>query len=210
MPLIEVINMHKTLGNQELFRGANLQIHRGERLAVIGPNGSGKSVLFKILLGLSKPDAGKVIVNVKSSRLAPAFGAIIDRPAFRPDVSGIENLRELARINRVIGETEIEAAMLRVGLDPENTIQVRNFSLGMKQKLSLAQTFMENQQVLLLDEPFNGLDKKSVVRVRELLLELSKEGRTIVFTSHNEMDLGALATRRVEITESTIKELTND
>lgn len=202
--------MHKTLGNQELFRGANLQIHRGERLAVIGPNGSGKSVLFKILLGLSKPDAGKVIVNVKSSRLAPAFGAIIDRPAFRPDVSGIENLRELARINRVIGETEIEAAMLRVGLDPENTIQVRNFSLGMKQKLSLAQTFMENQQVLLLDEPFNGLDKKSVVRVRELLLELSKEGRTIVFTSHNEMDLGALATRRVEITESTIKELTND
>ena len=210
MPLIEVINMHKTLGNQELFRGANLQIHRGERLAVIGPNGSGKSVLFKSLLGLSKPDAGKVIVNVKSSRLAPAFGAIIDRPAFRPDVSGIENLRELARINRVIGETEIEAAMIRVGLDPENTIQVRNFSLGMKQKLSLAQTFMENQQVLLLDEPFNGLDKKSVVRVRELLLELSKEGRTIVFTSHNEMDLGALATRRVEITESTIKELTND
>lgn len=202
--------MHKTLGNQELFRGANLQIHRGERLAVIGPNGSGKSVFFKILLGLSKPDAGKVIVNVKSSRLAPAFGAIIDRPAFRPDVSGIENLRELARINRVIGETEIEVAMLRVGLDPENTIQVRNFSLGMKQKLSLAQTFMENQQVLLLDEPFNGLDKKSVVRVRELLLELSKEGRTIVFTSHNEMDLGALATRRVEITESTIKELAND
>ncbi len=207
MCVIELDQVTKSLGNQLLFDQASLKIHPGDRLAVIGPNGSGKSVLFKLILGLVKPDSGRISIHTERKKVGPIFGAIVDRPGFRPDVSGFANLKELAEINRTIKDSQIKEAMERVGLEPNNETLVQNYSLGMKQKLSLAQAFMEEQKILLLDEPFNGLDKESVNTVRNLLLDLNAEGRTLVFTSHNEHDVAAISTRRVEIEKSKIKEL---
>jgi ABC-2 type transport system ATP-binding protein len=210
-PIIEIKDLSKRFKGIQIFEEANLKVEAGERLALIGPNGSGKSVLFKLILGFLKPNAGEVKIAKEYQSLRGSFpkefGAIIDRPAFRPDTTGFENLWELASIRRLIGKDEVRAAMSKVGLDPENQAEVRFYSLGMKQKLALAQAFMEGQKVLLLDEPFNGLDKKSAANVRALLLDLSSQGRTLVFTSHNEIDVESLATRKVEIQNRKIEEV---
>ncbi|MDO5500278.1 MAG: ATP-binding cassette domain-containing protein, partial [Propionibacteriaceae bacterium] len=121
-----------------------------------------------------------------------SVGLIIDRPGYLPGLTGMQNLQELAKIRAVAAQADIVAAMERVGLPPGTRQRVRNYSLGMKQKLAIAQSFMEGQQLLLLDEAFNGLDASSVKNIRSLLTELRDEGRTIVITSHNQADIDAV------------------
>lgn len=204
MNIIELRDVDKSFSNTTLFRGATLAIERGRTHALVGPNGSGKSVLFRIICGFITPDAGSVWIDpefLSAKRVFPEkFGILIDRPGFVSGRSGIDNLRELAAIRGAIGDSEIRDAMRRVDLDPTLNQKVRNYSLGMRQKLGLAQAIMENPEVLLLDEPFNALDADSVVRVRELLRGLRAEGKTVVFTSHHADDVTELseATFRVE------------
>jgi ABC-2 type transport system ATP-binding protein len=197
MSAIELTGVSKSYRGRRLFSGVDLTIERGRVYAVQGPNGSGKSVLFKILSRFVRPDSGEVHIAPdlcdRNGVLPVRFGVIIDRPGYISGLSGIDNLRTLARIRDEIGDAEIRAAMERVGLNPDTEQKVRHYSLGMKQKLALAQAFMENQQLLILDEPFNALDVDSVARIRTLLHELHEEGRTIVMTSHNQEDVDALA-----------------
>lgn len=129
------------------------------------------------------------------------FGMIIDGPGYLAGRTGVDNLRSLAGIRGLIGDPEIVDAMERVGLDPDLEQKVGNYSMGMKQKLALAQAFMEGQQVLVLDEPFNALDDASVELVHSLLAELLQQGRTIIFASHQQSDVDRLASRRVKITD---------
>lgn len=199
----------KSFRGRELFKDVSLEIVPGRIHGLQGPNGSGKSVLLKILCGFVRPDAGAVVIDGKyldRSRSFPeGFGVIIDRPGYISGATGFQNLKRLAEIRGAIGRPEIEAAMERVKLDPLMPQKVRSYSLGMKQRLALAQAFMEGQQVLVLDEPFNALDADGVSDVRALLNEFRSEGRTIVFTSHNAGDLEILADSVHAIDRGTLK-----
>ncbi|MFB7799693.1 ABC transporter ATP-binding protein [Isoptericola sp. NPDC056134] len=187
----------KAFKHHVLFTDVDYDLEPGRIQALQGPNGSGKSVLLKILCGFVKPDTGHVVIDdayLDARRTFPQdFGVIIDRPGYVGGLTGYQNLQRLAEIRGAVGRPEIEAAMRRVGLDPVAKQRARNYSLGMKQRLALAQAFMEDQRVLVLDEPFNALDANGVDEVRNLLREFRDEGRTVLFTSHNAEDVDALA-----------------
>ncbi|MCT1715897.1 ABC transporter ATP-binding protein [Dermabacter hominis] len=201
--LVDVKDVSIAFGSTPVLSHASLAIDEHDFMGVQGPNGSGKSVLFKLIAGFLKPDSGRVVVSPKLKSTGEDFpskiGIIIDRPGFIGGLTGFDNLRRLAAIRGLIGDQQIEEALHRVGLAPNLRQSVRHYSLGMKQKLALAQAFMEGQPLLLLDEPFNGLDKTSVRDIRALLHELHEEGRTIVMTSHNQEDIDELCTSVYEL-----------
>lgn len=201
--LVDVKDVSIAFGSTPVLSHASLAIDEHDFMGVQGPNGSGKSVLFKLIVGFLKPDSGRVVVSPKLKSAGEDFpskiGIIIDRPGFIGGLTGFDNLRRLASIRGLIGDHQIEEALHRVGLAPNLRQSVRHYSLGMKQKLALAQAFMEGQPLLLLDEPFNGLDKTSVRDIRALLHELHEEGRTIVMTSHNQEDIDELCTSVYEL-----------
>lgn len=201
--LVDVKDASIAFGSTPVLSHASLAIDEHDFMGVQGPNGSGKSVLFKLIVGFLKPDSGRVVVSPKLKSAGEDFpskiGIIIDRPGFIGGLTGFDNLRRLASIRGLIGDEHIEEALHRVGLAPNLRQSVRHYSLGMKQKLALAQAFMEGQPLLLLDEPFNGLDKTSVRDIRALLRELHEEGRTIVMTSHNQEDIDELCTSVYEL-----------
>ena len=156
-----------------------------------------------MICGFARPDRGEIWVNPKylsQNRDYPErFGIIIDKPGFLPSFTGLANLEALAAIRKEISRDQITATMRIFGLDPNLKQKVRHYSLGMKQKLALIQAFMENPEVLLLDEPFNALDSDSVVELRSRLLEFRNAGGTVIFTSHNEADVEALADEIYEL-----------
>lgn len=197
MSLIELKQVSKSYKGSVLFENTNLSIEDGKIYGLIGPNGSGKSVLFKMICGFIFPDQGSVTVRGeqlgKKNRFPENFGIIIDRPGYLGNKTGFENLKHLAMIKDEISDEQIEEAMVKVGLQPTAKQKVKNYSLGMKQKLAIAQAIMEDQGVLLLDEPFNALDIDSVENIRNLLLSLKKEGKTIILTSHNREDIDILS-----------------
>ncbi|MGE6369952.1 ABC transporter ATP-binding protein [Planococcus kocurii] len=196
MTLIEMKDVSKSYKGLILFENTDLSIEKGKIYGLIGPNGSGKSVLFKMMCGFVFPDQGTVTVRGiqlgKQNRFPDNFGVIIDRPGYLGNKTGFENLKYLAMIQNQITDDQIKYAMTAVGLQPAARQKVKNYSLGMKQKLALAQAIMEDQEVLLLDEPFNALDIDSVERIRDLLFLLKKQGKTIVLTSHNQEDIDIL------------------
>ena len=203
MSVIQLHSIGKMFRGRAVLEGVDLTVEPGDCVAVQGPNGSGKSVLFRIMCGFLKPDSGTVSIDpryLSPRRTFPQeFGVIIDRPGYLAHRTGRENLRALAAIRKVVGDQEIDTAMELVGLDPNLSQRVGHYSLGMKQKLALAQAFMEGQRVLLLDEPFNGLDESSVERVSALLESFLHEGRTVVFTSHQQADVDRLASQRYRL-----------
>ncbi|SEN68614.1 ABC-2 type transport system ATP-binding protein [Mesobacillus persicus] len=197
MSVITLENVSKKFKGNTLFNQVNLNIEKGRIYGIVGPNGSGKSVLFKMICGFIYPDEGNLIVEGKligqsKNRFPNNFGIIIDRPGYIANKTGFQNLKELASILGVIDEDKIEDTMELVGLLPESDQKVKNYSLGMKQKLAIAQAIMEDQQVLILDEPFNALDFDSVKHIRKLLDSYRQEGRTILITSHNQEDIDIL------------------
>lgn len=209
MAVISVDRVSKSYGGQTLLDQASAQFERGHITAITGPNGSGKSVLFRLICGFTRPDAGHIDIAPEfmsaDNRFPEQFGILIDGPGYLPFTTGYGNLERLARIRGVVGRSEIVAAMKAVGLDPDAKQRVRNYSLGMKQKLGIAQAIMEDQQVLLLDEPFNGLDRESTERVRQLLLDAKAAGKTIIFTSHIHDDVKTLADDIYEVNQQSLE-----
>lgn len=196
MSIISLKNVSKTYKGLTLFDGIDLNVEKGKIYGIVGPNGSGKSVLFKMICGFVYPDNGTITVEGvqigKSKRFPNNFGIIIDHPGYIANKTGFQNLKELALIRGKISDEKISKTMEMVGLQPQAKQKVKNYSLGMKQKLAIAQAIMEDQQVLVLDEPFNALDAESVDRIRNLLLSFKDEGRTILITSHNMEDIQIL------------------
>lgn len=194
--LIALKHVSKSFKGRPLFEGVTAHFDKGKIYGITGPNGSGKSVLFKMICGFVLPDTGTIQIEdtyrAKGTQFPQKFGIIIDGPGYLAGQTGFENLKKLADIQGKIGEKEIRAAMMRVGLDPDTKLRVKNYSLGMKQKLALAQAIMENQEVLILDEPLNALDVDSVIQIRQLLLEFKQQGKTILLTSHNQEDIDLL------------------
>ena len=201
---IEVKNVSKSFSGRAILQNISLSVEQGTTVGLVGANGSGKSVLFKIICGFEKPDQGSVYVRGrqigKNGRDFPAdMGVFINSPGFIGIYSGFQNLKFLADIQGKIGEKEIRQTMTKVGLDPDNKAKVDNYSLGMKQKLGLAQAIMEEPSLLILDEPMNGLDNQGVQEMRQLFLKLKDEGKTILLASHNREDIAALCDTTVEI-----------
>ncbi|WP_034756560.1 ABC transporter ATP-binding protein [Rossellomorea vietnamensis] len=196
MSVISMTNVSKSFKGLTLFDSIDLNIEKGKIYGFIGPNGSGKSILFKMICGFVFPDSGQIKVQGetigKSKRFPDNFGIIIDRPGYIASKTGFQNLQDLASIRGQISDEKIKMTMERVGLQPDAKQKVKNYSLGMKQKLAIAQAIMEDQQVLILDEAFNALDASSVNTIRNLLLKFKKEGRTILVTSHNQEDIDIL------------------
>lgn len=166
----------------------------GKIYGVVGNNGSGKTVLMKCICGFMHPDKGQIYVGGsrvgKECDFPDKLGVIIETPGFLPALSGYKNLKILADLKGRIGKNEIIETLQRVGLNPKMKKPVSKYSLGMRQRLGIAQAIMENPDVLILDEPFNGLDKAGVAEMRQLLLSLKESGKAIMLASHNAQDIG--------------------
>lgn len=197
--IITISQVSKRFDRRRVLNGISLTINQGETVGIVGSNGSGKSVLFNVLCGFLAPDSGTVRVRGgllgKDRDFPENVGVLINSPGFIGLYSGLQNLRYLAAIRGLIGDEEIRSAMQKVGLDPEDRTKVEHYSLGMKQKLAIAQAIMEDQDILILDEPFNALDYKTYNDIKEIIRVLQAEGKTILMTSHNYEDLETLCSQ---------------
>lgn len=186
----------KCYGEATVLDGVSASFEAGKIHGLIGRNGSGKTVLLKCLCGLVRFDEGSIQIRGGEAapyrRLPEGIGVIIETPGFSPQYSGLRNLMYLARLQNRAGKEEVRKAIEAVGLDPDSRKHVGKYSLGMRQRLGIAQAFMEGQDILLLDEPMNGLDKQGLADMRQLFLQLKEEGRTIVLASHSSEDIGIL------------------
>ncbi|PWM29321.1 MAG: multidrug ABC transporter ATP-binding protein [Clostridiales bacterium] len=193
---ISVQNVSKDFGQERVLHNVSRNFEAGKIHGIVGNNGSGKTVLMKCICGFLLPTEGKVIVNGKRVGRDVDFpsdlGIIIETPGFLPNITGLKNLEILASLNKKIGLEEIVAAIRKVGLDPAMKKPVGKYSLGMRQRLGIAQAIMENPSLLILDEPLNGLDKHGVADMRKLIKGLQTDGKTIILASHNQGDIDEL------------------
>ncbi len=203
MNVISVNNVSKKFGNNTVLSNVSLSIESSRIVGIIGRNGSGKTVLMKSICGFLPIDSGEIYVSGKRVGKDVDFpdniGIIIETPGFLPNFSGFSNLWQLAKIKGRITKDEVRAAINRVGLNPDDKKHVGKYSLGMRQRLGLAQAIMENPDILILDEPMNGLDKDSVKDMRKYLIELKEQGKTILIASHSAEDIDTLCTAVYEM-----------
>ena len=196
MDVVEVVGATKTYREQRVLDDVSLAFAEGQIHGLVGRNGSGKTILLKAICGFVPLSAGSIFVRGrqigKDVDVPPDVGIIIETPGFLPNYSAYHNLRFLAKIQNKIGRPEIERAIAAVGLDPGSRKHVGKYSQGMRQRLGIAQAIMEAPSLLLLDEPFNGLDIRGVDDMRRLLLGLREKGTTIVLASHSPEDVGLL------------------
>lgn len=194
--MIEVDHVFLTLKKTAILTDISVNFERGKIHGLIGRNGSGKTMLMKCICGFVNPTEGMITVAGKQIGKDCDFpentGIIIEIPGFIPYYSGYKNLKQLAGLQKKITADEIRSAMRAVGLDPELKRHVRKYSLGMKQRLGLAQAIMEDPALLILDEPMNGLDKDGVSDMRQYLLALKERGKTILIASHSAEDIDVL------------------
>lgn len=207
--VIVIDKLTKSFKGKTVLEDVNMQLQEGRIYGIVGDNGSGKTVLLKLICGFMKPDSGTVTVNGKVIGKDADFpentGIIIEAPGFLPNYSGMKNLEYLASIRGKIGKEQIESAMKTVGLDPSSKLRVGKYSLGMKQRLGIAQAIMEDQQLLILDEPMNALDKDAVEEMRKLFLRFKASGKTMLIVSHNEGDISTLCDEVYEFDGAKIK-----
>ena len=194
--MIRIKKVNKVYGQEHVLKDVDLTFASGGIHGIIGRNGSGKTVLMKCICGLIPVTSGEIIIDKKKIgrdiEMPESLGLIIETPGFLPNYSGFRNLIFLAGIKNEIGEREIKSAMKVVGLDPESRKWVSKYSLGMRQRLAIAQAIMEDPTLLVLDEPMNGLDDAGVRDMRTLFSRLRKKGKTILLASHSAEDIDAL------------------
>lgn len=188
MNAVEVQNVSLVIGQKVVLKDMNIDFEQGKIHGLVGRNGCGKTMLMKCICGFVRPTSGRILVGEKEVGKDMDFpqnmGVIIETPGFLPSYSGYKNLKALAGIRGQIGKQEIYETMQKVGLNPTLKLPVGKYSLGMRQRLGLAQAIMENPDLLILDEPMNGLDSEGVKEMRDYLLQLREEGKTIIIASH--------------------------
>lgn len=202
-------NYNKVIKNTTILENINIKLEKGKIYGFVERNGSGKSMLFKGICGLIKATKGKVVVSGKEIGKDVDFpeniGVLIENPGFLEHVSGFNNLKYLADIQNKINNEQIVQALEIVELNPKDKRAVKKYSLGMKQRLGIAQAIMEDPEILILDEPMNGLDKQGVRNIRDLILELKDKGKTILLASHNSDDIELLCDKVYEIDRGRIE-----
>ena len=211
---IQVNNVSKTYDGVAVLDNVSLTIEKGTTVGIVGGNGSGKSVLFKVICGFTAPDEG--IVEIRDKRLGRDIdfpedvGVFINSPGYIGIYNGLQNLKFLADITGKIGVDKIKKTMKIVGLNPDNKAKVKDYSLGMKQKLGIAQAIMEDQDIIILDEPFNALDYKTYNDIKVVIKYLKEQDHTLVLTSHNYQDLEELCDVVYIINEGKLELLTDE
>ena len=207
---LEISHISKSFKKEKILEDISLYGTGGHIYGIIGWNGAGKSVLFKLICGLMMFDEGTIRINDKyvgkDIDFPENIGVLIESPGFLWYQSGYANLAYLAGIRRIIGRNEIQEIMRNVGLDPFSRKIVAKYSLGMKQRLGIAQAIMENPDIIILDEPMNGLDEQGVEDMRKLFLHLRDEGKLILLASHNKEDIGVLCDEVFELKNGKIVE----
>lgn len=212
--MIRVDRVSKSFGEEQVLKEVSLQLENGKVYGIIGNNGSGKTVLFKCICGFMKPDRGEIAVEGKRIGIDTDFpeniGIIIETPGFLPHITGFRNLQILASLKGIIDKDDIAHILEKVGLDPRMKKPVSKYSLGMRQRLGIAQAIMEDPQVLILDEPFNGLDKHGARDIRKIIIDLKNSGKTILLASHNQEDIKILCDSVFEMDAGVLKEVIED
>lgn len=206
---IDVKNYTKFIKKKTILDNVNISFESGKIYGLHGKNGSGKTMLLRAICGLILPTSGEVSIDGKvigkDIEFPDSVGIIIENMTMLTDYTAFDNLKILAKIKKIATDEDIRSALENVGLNPDDKKKVKAFSLGMKQKLNIAQAIMEKPKLLLLDEPTNALDEESVKDVRKLLLEMKEQGVLIIIASHNKEDLEVLCDDLVEIYEGRIK-----
>ncbi|MCM1488324.1 MAG: ATP-binding cassette domain-containing protein [Firmicutes bacterium] len=209
--MVDVKNVSLTLNKTEILKNIDLSLDGGKIHGLIGRNGSGKTVLMKCICGFVKPTSGEILVAGKrigkDCDFPSGTGIIIEAPGFIPYYSGYKNLKLLAGLRNKIGREEIRLTMEKVGLDPDLKRHVRKYSLGMRQRLGLAQAIMEDPELLVLDEPMNGLDKDGVRDMRSCLLDLKAQGKTVIIASHSAEDIEILCDSVYEMDKGVLRRI---
>ncbi len=209
--MISVDKLTKKFGSTVVLKEISISFESGKIHGIIGRNGSGKTVFMKCICGLTPMTGGNVIVNGKKigvdCEIIPNAGVIIETPGFLNNLSGYSNLKNLSSLTGKIGKAEICSAISRVGLNPNDKKHVGKYSLGMRQRLGLAQAIMENPDILILDEPMNGLDKDGVADMRKYLLDLKEQGKTILIASHSAEDIDVLCDTVYEMDKGKLEKI---
>lgn len=202
-------NYNKLIKKKEILTDINLTFESGKIYGLHGHNGSGKTMLLRAICGLILPTSGSVTVDGKTVgkdiEFPDSVGVIIENMSLIPEYTGFKNLQLLAGIKKKIGDSEIRDTLTSVGLDPDDKRKVKEYSLGMKQKLNFAQAIMEKPELLLLDEPTNAMDVQTVEKVRSILVEMKEKGTLIIIASHNKEDLDALCDEFIDICDGKIQ-----
>lgn len=190
---IKIKDLSKKFNNDVVFSNLNIEFESGKIYGIVGRNGSGKSVLLKMIAGLYLEDSGEILFNNinynKEKKFPENVGIVIESPSFISDLTGFDNLKLLANLQKKVNDEEILNTMRIVNLEQDKDKKYGKYSLGMKQKLSLAQAFMENPNILLLDEPFNGIDRQSVVKIKDYLKKMRNNDKLIIITTHISDDI---------------------
>lgn len=201
----------KTIRNAPILQDVNLTLEGGTVYGFVGRNGSGKTMLFRALSGLMKLTQGTVSLDGqvlhRDFSVLPSLGIVLEHVGMYPNLTGVENLRYLAGLTRQAGEADIRTAIERVGLDPDDKRTYRKYSLGMKQRLAIAQAIMEKPDVLMLDEPTNGLDDDGVRKIRGLILVEKARGAIVLLASHNQEDIRILSDHLFRIEQGQLEKL---
>lgn len=208
---IEIKNVNKSFKGEKVLDDINLDLYDNHIYGFVGRNGSGKSVLFKLICGYMHADSGEVIVRNKVIGKDVDFpenlGALIENPGFLWHESGLENLMYLAKINRKIDKEQVKEAIRTVGLQPDSRKHVGKYSLGMKQRLGIAQAIMEDPDILILDEPMNALDDSGIEDIRKVILQYKSEGKIVLIASHNKEDISILCDKVFKMNKGHLEEM---
>lgn len=208
---IKVKNLSKKFKNDYILKNININFESGKIYGLIGRNGSGKSVFLKLLCGLYKPTIGNILYDdidiTKGDVIPPNTRALIEKPNFIDDLSGFDNLKFLASIQNIITDKEILKTIKDVNLEKDINKKYKYYSLGTKQKLGIAQVLMENPEVIILDEPFNGIENKTVESLKEILEKEKKKNKIVIISTHIKSDLELLADDIYEFDEGNINKI---
>ena len=206
---IEIKKVSKKFKNIEVLKNVSMTLESGHIYGFTGHNGSGKTVLLKLICAFLEPTTGEILFDgknvIKENSFPPSTRALIEKPNFLSDLTGYENLELLARIQNIIGEKEIEDTLKKVGLEEDKDKLYYKYSLGMKQKLGIAQVLMEDPEILILDEPFNGLDENSIKNIRKNLLKEKEKGKLIILATHDKEDIKVLCDEIYKFNDGTVK-----
>ena len=204
--VIKLTNVSKVIKKAKVLDNVNLELTSGKVYGLKGKNGSGKTMLMRVICGLISATEGTVEILGKDMTFPDSVGVLIENPAFIGNYTGFKNLKVLASIQNRVDDEHIREVIRQVGLDPDDKRTYRKYSLGMKQKLGIAAAYMENPDLIILDEPINALDEAGAKQVHEILEEQKKRGALIIIACHDKEELEMLSDEIIEISEGRIIE----
>lgn len=200
----------KTIKKKQILKDVDLKLQSGKIYGFVGRNGSGKTMLFRALSGLMSVDEGTISLDGKvlhkDFSVLPSLGIVLENAGLYPNMTGMDNLMYLAEMTKRVGQDEVREAIRRVGLEPDDKRLYRKYSLGMKQRLAIAQAIMEHPDVIMLDEPTNSLDEFGVTEIRKIITEEKERGALVLLASHNKEDIKLLADELYRIEQGRIRE----